>query len=146
MKNTNEVFNPHLKVSKYQWGEKEGTDKMKSMTPGESVRKKKMAEQKIPYLFMTSEQRARLHEEASQLEFDGIQTKNLDMCPGAYKEFKKMIETIRSGKHIGEITGHQPEKPQSYTPTSDVQRTVAAGIAMKPQTLKHMQFKQYTGL
>lgn len=138
-----EIYDPHLKVSKYQWGEKKGVDKMKSMTPGETLKKKKMAEQKIPYLFMTAAQRQQLQEENMQLEFDGIQTKNLDMCPSAYKEFKKMIETIRSGKHIGEITGHEPQTMQIPS-TSDIARKVQAGIAMKPQSLKRMQFKQYT--
>lgn len=138
---TNEIYDPHLKISKYQWGEIEGVNKMKSMTPGETVKKKKVLEAKIPYLFMTPTQRARLVEQAMQLEFDGIQTKNLDICPSAYKEFKKLIDTIRSGKHIGEITGHEPT-----TPTSDVQRQVTTGIAMKPARLRHMQFKQYTGI
>lgn len=137
-----EIYDPHLKVSKYQWGEIEGVNKMKSMTPGETVKKKKMAENKIPYLFMTPTQRAQLQEESMQLEFDGIQTKNLDMCPSAYKEFKKMIDTIRSGKHIGEVTGHELEKPRM----SDAVRKVQAGIAMKPQRLRHMQFKQYTDM
>ena len=98
-----------------------------------------MAEQKIPYLFMTPAQRAHLHEESMQLEFDGIQTKNLDMCPGAYKEFKKLIDQIRSGKHLGEPTGH------SLPTTTDTQTKVQAGMAMKPTTLRRMQFKQYTG-
>lgn len=138
-----EVFEPHLKVSKYQWGEIEGVNKMKSMTPGERVKKRKMAENKIPYLFMNASQRAQLHEESKQLEFDGIQTRHLDMCPGAYKEFSKMIQTIRSGKHIGEITGHEPTTPKPQT--SDVQRQVMTGVAMKPTTLRRMQFKQYTG-
>lgn len=138
-----EIYDPHLKISKYQWGEKEGVDKMKSMTPGEKVTKsKKMAEQKIPYLFMTAVQKQQLHEENMQLEFDGIQTKNLDMCPSAYKEFKSMIAQIRSGKHIGEVAGHQ----QPTNGTTDVQNKVAAGIAMKPPTLRHMQFKQYVGM
>lgn len=135
-----EIYDPHLKISKYQWGEKEGVDKMKSMTPGEKVTKsKKMAEQKIPYLFMTAIQKQRLNEENMQLEFDGIQTKHLDMCPGAYKEFKSMIAQVRAGKHLGEVAGHE-------VPTSDVQRKVIAGMAMKPATLKHMQFKQYADL
>jgi hypothetical protein len=34
-----EVFNPHLKVSKYQWGEKKGVNKMKEMTPGQNEAK-----------------------------------------------------------------------------------------------------------
>lgn len=135
-----EIYDPHLKVSKYQWGEIEGVNKMKSMTPGETAKKKKMAENKIPYLFMTPEQRRQLQEEKMQLEFDGIQTKNLDICPSAYKEFKKLIETVRSGKHIGEPAGH------TLPTTADTQTKVQAGIAMKPQMLKRMQFKQYTDL
>ena len=124
-----EIYDPHLKVSKYQWGEIEGVRKMKSMTPGENTKSKsKMAAQKIPYLFMTSEQKNKLHEETMQLEFDGIQTKNLDACPTAYTMFKKHIQDIRSGKHIGEITGHQ----EPTTPT-----------ASKTPIAKRMQFKQY---
>ena len=91
---------------------------------------------------MSPAQRAKLHEESMQLEFDGIQTSHLDMCPSAYKEFKKMIEMIRSGQHIGEVTGHESQTPQ----TPDIQRMVQAGIAIKPTRLKHMQFKQYTDM
>jgi len=163
----NEVFDPHLKVSKYQWGEKEGVDKMKSMTPGESLHKfkTKIKEHKIPVLLMTSAQRAQLHEETSQLEFDGIQTRNFDMCADAYKQFKDMIQTIRAGKHIGEQTGHEPDvlpypgavpevalRPaevqnaqvvKGVTPTSHAQKQVQTGIAMKPKHIRQMQFKQY---
>lgn len=149
-----EIYDPHLKVSKFQWGEIEGVNKMKSMTPGEKVKRKpKMAEQKIPYLFMTAQQKHRLNEENMQLEFDGIQTKNLDICPSAYKEFKKMIVDIRSGKHIGEVTGHEKDVMQlkgapelAVKASDDAVRKVQAGIAMKPRTLKRMQFKQYTDL
>lgn len=170
-----EIYDPHLKISKYQWGEKEGVDHMKKMTPGEKANmqpalqtfRKKIKENQIPVLLMTAAQRAQLQEEATQLEFDGIQTKNLDMCADAYKQFKVMIETIRSGKHIGEPTGHEPDvmakgsvpelakRPaeiagmqaaNGITPSSNVQRQVAAGIAMKPAHLRRMQFKQYTGL
>lgn len=129
----NEVFDPHLKISKYQWGEKKGTDKMKDMTPGEQNNKLKEAFMKIPYLLMSDAQKLELNEQNMQLEFDGIQTKSLDQCPSAYKIFKQHIEDMRAGKHLGE-------------PTVDIQRAVAAGIAMKPQTLRHMQFKQYVGL
>ncbi len=128
-----EIYDPHLKVSKYQWGEKEGVEKMKRMTPGEKM---KIKEQKIPRLLMSPAQIANLTEEANQLEFDGIQTKNFDICKSAYTNFKQMIETIRSGKHIGELTGH----------TTDTVRQVQAGTAMKPKTLSAMQYKQYTGL
>lgn len=139
-----EVYDPHLKVSKYQWGEKKGTDKMKDMTPGEQNNKLKETFMKIPYLLMSDAQKLELNEQNMQLEFDGIQTRSLDACPGAYKMFKKHIEDMRAGKHLGEPTGHPALPP--VTPTADVQRAVAAGIAMKPQTLRHMQFKQYTGL
>ena len=93
---------------------------------------------KIPYLLMNADQKRALFEEVDQLEFDGIQTKNLDMCPGAYKEFKKLIETARAGEHIGEPTGHN-------APSKAVQ-DVVAGMASKPSTLRNMQFRQYTGL
>ncbi|MFZ9610556.1 MAG: hypothetical protein ACO294_07620, partial [Methylococcales bacterium] len=98
----------------------------------------------IPVLLMTNKQRAELFEEKQQLEFDGIQTKHFDMCPEAYKLYKDMIETIRTNKHIGEISGHQPE--QQVTQNSAVYAQVAAGMAVKPERLKQMQFKQYVGL
>ena len=126
-----EVYDPHLKISKYQWGEKEGTDHMKKITPGQRTMKSVKEEQ------------------SDQLEFDGIQTKNLDMCPSAYKEFKKLIEDIRAGKHIGEMTGHEQENTELSTgvpvqmTAQDTVRTVQAGIALKPRRLRHMQFKQY---
>lgn len=152
--NVNEIYDPHLKVSKYQWGEKEGVDHMKNMTPGEKLKPKGMAplysklkEQKVPVLLMTASQRQRLHEQTSQLEFDGIQTRNLDMCADAYKQFKKMIETIRGGGHLGEPTGHSPDVlPGSNGPSAAKEKQVAAGIAMKPKHIQHMQFKQYVGL
>jgi hypothetical protein len=31
-----EIYDPHLKISKYQWGEPEATAHMKKMTPGEN--------------------------------------------------------------------------------------------------------------
>ena len=95
---------------------------------------------RLPFLLMTANQKRALFEavDPDQLEFDGIQTKNLDMCPGAYKEFKKLIETARAGEHIGEPTGHD-------APSKAVQ-DVVAGIASKPSTLRNMQFRQYTGL
>lgn len=130
-----EIYDPHLKISKYQWGEKEGTDHMKSMTPGQNKKVgKKMEEQSS---------------QNTQLNFDGIQTKNLDICPSAYREFKSMIDTVRAGKHIGETTGHEEATGTPITPTpvqattQDTLRKVAAGIAMKPSHIKRMQFKQY---
>lgn len=142
-----EVYDPHLKISKFQWGEKKGTDRMKQTTPGESKIAIRMKEsiQKIPYLLMNSLQKTQLQEQNMQLNFDGIQTRSLDACKNAYELFKKHIEDLRAGKHIGEITGHEPVKSNT-TPTSDTQRQVTAGIAMKPKTMKAMQFKQYAGL
>lgn len=152
-----EVFNPHLKISKYQWGEPEGTKHMKKVTPGqkdlEVMSDRRIKEQKVPYLLMSPNQKKELHEANMQLEFDGIQTSSLDACPGAYKAFKKHIEDIRAGKHLGEITGHEPTEVAPYLPTQtppshsgDTSRAVQAGIAMKPTTLRHMQFKQYMGI
>lgn len=126
-----EIYDPHLKISKYQWGEKEGTDHMKKITPGQSKMKTVKEEQ---------------HD---QLEFDGIQTKNFDMCPSAYKEFKKLIETFRAGGHIGEVSGHEEAmaNPDTTVPVQmtaqDTVRKVQAGMAMKPRHLRYMQFKQY---
>jgi hypothetical protein len=40
-----EIYDPHLKVSKYQWGETKGANKMRDMTPGEKVNKKPVREQ-----------------------------------------------------------------------------------------------------
>ena len=95
---------------------------------------------RLPFLLMTANQKRALFEavDQDQLEFDGIQTKNLDQCPSAYKEFKKLIETARAGEHIGEPTGHN-------LPSKAVQ-DVVAGMASKPSTLRNMQFRQYTGL
>jgi len=207
-----EIYDPHLKVSKYQWGETKGTNKMRDMTPGEEKNKKPIREQyvageifklgsiveangkvgkisfrgsnyvtvtlsegktvkcwledvkeiefaktivtfknKIPVLLMTEQQKQDMGMTSKQLEFDGIQTKNFDMCPSAYKEFKSMIETLRANKHIGEPTGHHQDEPPSTEKiarhtTADVARKVQAGIAMKPAHVRKMQFKQYLEL
>jgi len=99
----------------------------------------------IPVLLMTKKQLEEFFENhQNQLEFDGIQTKHFEMCPTAYKLFGEMIDTIRANKHIGEITGHQTKQPA--TQNSDAYTKVAAGIAVKPERLRQMQFKQYVGL
>ena len=237
-----EIYDPHLKISKYQWGEPEGTQHMKKMTPGQGAksmdkRQKSIREQYVAglifklgemvttkegekakvifrgsnyltlehtdgkvakrwledivdhvamsssaqgvYAVMSGKLREKklpalllprfVEQVEGQLEFDGIQTKNLDMCADAFKQFKKMIETVRAGKHIGEPAGHEPDKlpakgaepeqalrpdeilnnvlkQQSEVSPSTVQNQVQAGIAMKPTRLKHMQFRQYVGL
>lgn len=142
-----EVFDPHLKVSEFQWGEKKGVDKMKQITPGEkksTFKEYNAYYKKIPVLLMTEEQRRVLMERSDQLEFDGIQTNNFDMCPKAYEQFKNMIETIRAGKHIGEVSGHNIRPDTSSN--SDAIQKVEAGMAVKPERMRQMQFRQYTGL
>lgn len=132
-----EIYDPHLKVSKYQWGEKKGTDRMKEITPGETVNRRKLKEAKVPVLLMTPTQRQALFEESSQLEFDGVQTHNLDMCPMAYDQFKKLISDIRSGKQIGEPIGHTvlPAAEPSYKATNTPEKN-----------RKIMQLKNYLEL
>ena len=204
-----EIYDPHLKVSKYQWGEIEGVNKMKSMTPGEklkrtskiredyvagnkfklyenvqtldgrdakivfrgsnyltlkftdgSIEKKWLDDvmethtpvtyrnlvsninKKLPVLLMTEEQKRALFEGKMQLEFDGIETKNFDMCADAFAQFGKMIKSIRNGDLLGEPTGHSVVASNS----APAQKTVQAGIALKPQTTRHMQFKQYLNI
>ena len=125
---------------------KYGTGGVYKVVPVDNKVKKESVEVKpmqleatrLPYLLMNAEQKRALFEEVGQLEFDGIQTKNLDMCPSAYKEFKKLIETARAGEHIGEPTGHN-------MPSKAVQ-DVMAGVASKPSNLRNMQFRHYTGL
>lgn len=101
---------------------------------------------KIPVLLMTAEQKRSLFEETSQLDFDGVQTKNLDQCPGAYTQFKEMIETIRAGKHIGELAGHEPATVPTTSQNSEVVKQVQTGMAVKPERMRQMQFRQYMGL
>jgi hypothetical protein len=95
---------------------------------------------------MNATQKRALMEGVSQLEFDGIQTKNMDQCPKAYTQFKTMIETIRAGKHIGELAGHQPATVPTTSQNSEVVKQVEAGMAVKPERMRQMQFRQYMGL
>lgn len=113
--NVTEIYDPHLKISEYQWGEKKGTDYMKKMTPGENKKptstftplRQKIKEHKIPFLLMTPEQRQQLHEETSQLVFDTIQTKNFDMCADAHSRFSKLIQIVNSGNKIGNLYSNE---------------------------------------
>lgn len=142
-----EIFDPHLKVSEFQWGEKKGVDKMKRMTPGESKSTFKEYDsyrRKLPVLLMNETQKRELTEQTSQLVFDGIQTKSFDMCPTAYDQFKIMIDTIRAGKHIGETAGHNLKNDTNQN--IDVIQKVQAGAAVKSDRLRHMQFRHYMGL
>ena len=103
-------------------------------------------QQKVPMLLMTNEQKSKFFESSSkELNFDGIQTNHFYMCPSATIEFRKMIDTIRSGKHIGELAGHVTAKlPASHN--TDAINKVEAGMAVKPERIRQMQFRQYMGL
>ncbi len=104
--NVSEIYDPYLKISKYQEGEKEGTDYMKKVTTGQSAKeitKEKIKEQRLPVLLMTFQQRQALFEEEGQITFDGIQTSNFDICPSAYKEFSKLILSINSLPHPSSV-------------------------------------------
>jgi hypothetical protein len=115
-----EVYDPHLKISEYQWGEKKGTDRMKEMTPGESKKtvntftplRQKIREHKIPVLLMTAAQRQELYEETSQLNYDTIQTRNFDICPSAYKLFSELIQIDTAGNKINNT--NYPEVTPGY--------------------------------
>jgi hypothetical protein len=124
---------------------KYGTGGVYKVVPDDKVKKESVEVKpmqlemtRLPFLLMNASQKRALFESVDQLEFDGIQTKNLDICPSAYKEFKKLIETARAGEHIGEPTGHN-------LPSKAVQ-DVVSGMASKPSTLRNMQFRHYTGL
>jgi len=103
-------------------------------------------QQKVPMLLMTNEQKSKMFEDNSkELNFDGIQTNHFYMCPSATIEFRKMIDTIRSGKHIGEVAGHVTAK-QPTSHNTDAINKVEAGMAVKPERIRQMQFRQYMGL
>ena len=92
---------------------------------------------KIPYLLMSAEQKQRLSEmntDAQQLHFLNTTTQNFDMCPGALAAFKKLIGKAK-----------EPEM-HMMRDTEKLHAAVQQGIAIKPSTLKAMQFKQYLGL
>ena len=92
---------------------------------------------KIPYLLMSAEQKQRLSEmntDSQQLHFLNTTTQNFDMCPGALAAFKKLIGKAK-----------EPEM-HMMRDTEKLHAAVQQGIAIKPSTLKAMQFKQYLGL
>jgi len=93
---------------------------------------------RLPFLLMTANQKRALFEETNQLEFDGIQTKNLDLCPKAYIQFKELIEVAKAGNRISQsVNINEP---------SNAVKSVVTGINAKPNMLRNMQFRQYTGL
>jgi hypothetical protein len=56
----------------------------------------KIKEIKIPYLLMSDKQKQALLEEHNQLNFDGYNTKNFDICPEAFKIFQKNIKDLNN--------------------------------------------------
>ena len=87
---------------------------------------------KVPFLLMTNEQKSRMFEEKSkELAFDGLTTHHFYMCPGAYEQFKPMIETISSGNLI--TNGSSTDQ-------------VNTGVIAKPDRVRQMQFRQYTDI
>jgi acyl-CoA-binding protein len=95
-------------------GDPKGTLYMLSMTPGiknitcpknekwDNEKGKcvpsleKIKEIKIPYLLMSDKQKQALLEEHNQLNFDGYNTKNFDICPEAFKIFQKNIKDLNN--------------------------------------------------
>lgn len=92
---------------------------------------------KIPFLLMNREQRLKLSEEnasSKQITYLNTATRNFDVCPLAYKAFTNLI-------------GKQSDKEMKMMQTTkQMHAAVSAGIDVKPEHLRRMQFKQYLGL
>lgn len=91
---------------------------------------------KIPFLLMTQEQREKISEMngGKQITYLNTKTQNIDMCPGAYDAFTKLI-------------GNQSDlEMKMMRTTKQMHSAVAAGLEAKPEHLRRMQFKQYLGL
>jgi hypothetical protein len=82
---------------------------------------------------MSPEQKQELQESNNQIEYGGYKTKHFDASPEARKKFTELINKV--GPY---------ETPPG--PNEPVLAKVHAGIAMKPQNVRHMQFRQYTEL
>ena len=91
------------------------------------------SEDVVPYLLMSPEQKQLFAEENNQLEYGGYKTKHFDASPEARAKFQELINKV--GPY---------EAPPG--PNEPVLAKVQAGIAMKPQNVRHMQFRQYTEL
>jgi len=101
--------------------------------------KERFGEEKmsIPFLLMTEQQRERLREmnaPASQITFLNTKTQNFDMCPGAVAAFNNLI---------GDVSDKEMKMMQT---TKQMHAAVSAGIDVKPEHLKRMQFKHYVGV
>jgi len=113
--------------SKNKEKEKKVVDESK-YTKGYKERHGIFEKEQLPFLLMSDKQKQELKEEKSQLEYAGYKTQHFDRSSDAYKMFQQLIK--EAGPH------------QTNTPAAQVQ----AGIAMKPRSFRHMQFKQYVGI
>jgi len=91
------------------------------------------SESNVPYLLMSPGQKQQLQETNNQLEYGGYKTKNFDISPEARNKFTDLIDKI--GPY---------EAPPG--PNEPVIAKIQAGITMKPENIRHMQFRQYTEL
>lgn len=92
---------------------------------------------KLPYLLMNKEQRdalAEMNAPEKQITYLNTKTQNFDMCPKAYDAFTKLIGLQK-----------EPEMKMMRT-TKELHAAVSAGIDVKPEHIRKMQFKQYLGL
>lgn len=119
------LFRDFSKVEKKE--KKEPVSEVK-YTKGYMQRHNIAEKEKLPFLLMNTEQKQQLKEDLNQLAYADYKTKNFDASDAAYSMFKKLIAT--AGEH------------KTTSPVAQVQ----AGIAMKPRTLRQMQFKQYVGI
>lgn len=69
-----------------------------------------------------------------EIEFDGLQTKNMAICKEAKKLFESMIHDLYDGKLIA-----HPE-------LTDRDAQIKSYIENKPESTKKQQFKHYLGL
>ena len=92
-----EIYDPHLKVSKYQWGEIEGVNKMKSMTPGEKIKKKNVREDYVKgNVFKLYEDVRTVEGKQGRIVFRGSNYLTLQYSNGAIE--KKWLEDVMESK------------------------------------------------
>ena len=126
--------NPNDPSLMQQWSTDKGVKTKPSVyTKAYKERHGMKTETTIPYLLMSPEQKQELQESNNQIEYGGYKTKHFDASPEARKKFTELINKV--GPY---------EVPPG--PNEPVLAKVHAGIAMKPQNVRHMQFRQYTEL
>lgn len=91
---------------------------------------------KIPFLLMSKQQREALAEmnSGNQITYLNTKTQNFDMCPGAVAAFNKLIGSQNDA-----------EMKMMHS-TKNLHGQVSAGIQVKPEHVRKMQFKQYLGI